>query len=116
MSLKAQTHFNTIRNVWVISPHWLVHPHLILPNASHAYAAALPSRSDSNTTPHLHPHHSLHFHPPLPSLCLRGAPQHASDTASHPYACVVPSQHCLPSLRLECPPDMLPTPLILTLV
>ncbi|MBW0585484.1 hypothetical protein O181_125199 [Austropuccinia psidii MF-1] len=43
MSLKAQTHSNTIRNVWVISPHWLPHPRLILPNASHAYAPAPPS-------------------------------------------------------------------------
>ncbi|MBW0559432.1 hypothetical protein O181_099147 [Austropuccinia psidii MF-1] len=43
MSLKAQTHFNTIRNVWVISPHWLPHPHLIHPNALHAYAPAPPS-------------------------------------------------------------------------
>ncbi|MBW0569714.1 hypothetical protein O181_109429 [Austropuccinia psidii MF-1] len=25
--------------------------------------------------------------------------RHASNTASHPYPCVVPSQHCLPSLR-----------------
>ncbi|MBW0588891.1 hypothetical protein O181_128606 [Austropuccinia psidii MF-1] len=26
MSLKAQNHFNTIRNIWVISPHWLPPP------------------------------------------------------------------------------------------
>ncbi|MBW0485040.1 hypothetical protein O181_024755, partial [Austropuccinia psidii MF-1] len=26
MSLKAQTHFNTMRNVCVISPHWLPPP------------------------------------------------------------------------------------------
>ncbi|MBW0559041.1 hypothetical protein O181_098756 [Austropuccinia psidii MF-1] len=26
ISLKAQTHFNTICNVWVISPHWLLPP------------------------------------------------------------------------------------------
>ncbi|MBW0575663.1 hypothetical protein O181_115378 [Austropuccinia psidii MF-1] len=44
MSLKAQTHFNTIRNVWVISPHCLPNPHLIRPNALHAYAPAPPSR------------------------------------------------------------------------
>ncbi|MBW0488710.1 hypothetical protein O181_028425 [Austropuccinia psidii MF-1] len=44
MSLKAQTHFNTIHNVRVISPHWLPHPHLIRPNASHAYKPAPPSR------------------------------------------------------------------------
>ncbi|MBW0577729.1 hypothetical protein O181_117444 [Austropuccinia psidii MF-1] len=55
--------------------------------------------------------------------------RHAPDT-TYPYACVVPSQHCLPSLRLrsalptllsililaECPPNMLLTPVILTLV
>ncbi|MBW0540341.1 hypothetical protein O181_080056 [Austropuccinia psidii MF-1] len=44
MSLKAQTHFNTIHNVWVISPHWLPHPHLIRPDASHAYEPTPPSR------------------------------------------------------------------------
>ncbi|MBW0592062.1 hypothetical protein O181_131777, partial [Austropuccinia psidii MF-1] len=44
MSIKAQTHFNTIRNVWVISPHWLAPPHLIRPDALQAYAPAPPSR------------------------------------------------------------------------
>ncbi|MBW0566688.1 hypothetical protein O181_106403 [Austropuccinia psidii MF-1] len=62
MSLKAQTHFNTIRNVWVISPHWLAHPHLIRPDASHAYAPALP--------PHLRPHHSLRFHTPALTIFM----------------------------------------------
>ncbi|MBW0567516.1 hypothetical protein O181_107231 [Austropuccinia psidii MF-1] len=41
---QSQTHFNTICNVWVISPHWLPHPHLICPDASHAYAPTPPSR------------------------------------------------------------------------
>ncbi|MBW0554865.1 hypothetical protein O181_094580 [Austropuccinia psidii MF-1] len=40
-----------------------------------------------------HRHYHLYAHL-VPS-------QHASDTASHPYACVVPSRHCLPSLRLR---------------
>ncbi|MBW0560385.1 hypothetical protein O181_100100 [Austropuccinia psidii MF-1] len=44
MSLKAQTPFNTICNVWVISPHWLAHPCPIFPNALHAYVPAPPSR------------------------------------------------------------------------
>ncbi|MBW0580714.1 hypothetical protein O181_120429 [Austropuccinia psidii MF-1] len=43
---------------------------------------------------------------------------------TYPYACVVPSRHCLRSALLtllttltltECTPNMLPTPLILTL-
>ncbi|MBW0550965.1 hypothetical protein O181_090680 [Austropuccinia psidii MF-1] len=37
--------------------------------------------------------------PPLPSLRLCSALQHASDTGYHPYACGVPSRHCLPSLH-----------------
>ncbi|MBW0581640.1 hypothetical protein O181_121355 [Austropuccinia psidii MF-1] len=44
ISLKAQTHFNTNHNVWVISTHWLPHPHLILPDALHAYEPTPPSR------------------------------------------------------------------------
>ncbi|MBW0586345.1 hypothetical protein O181_126060 [Austropuccinia psidii MF-1] len=56
--------------------------------------------------------------------------QHASDAAYHPYACIVPTQHAsntsyhpyscsalptclqhhLPSLHLQCPPNMPPTP------
>ncbi|MBW0575458.1 hypothetical protein O181_115173 [Austropuccinia psidii MF-1] len=44
MSLKAQTHFNTICNVWKISPLWLPHSHLIHLDALHAYAPAPPSR------------------------------------------------------------------------
>ncbi|MBW0584320.1 hypothetical protein O181_124035 [Austropuccinia psidii MF-1] len=66
MSLKAQTNFNTICNAWVISPHWLQHPHLILPNASHAYAPAPPPISVLTTPYDFTP-------PPLPSLCSRGA-------------------------------------------
>ncbi|MBW0579345.1 hypothetical protein O181_119060 [Austropuccinia psidii MF-1] len=80
--------------------------------------------------PHLRPHHSLRFHTPaLTILTLAECPPNTI----YPYACVVPSQHCLPSLRLrsalptysrhclpslclECPPNMLPTQLILTLV
>ncbi|MBW0479842.1 hypothetical protein O181_019557 [Austropuccinia psidii MF-1] len=89
MLLKAQTHFNTICNVWVISPHCLAHPHLIRPNASHAYAPAPPSRSDSDTAPHLLPHHSLRFHTPTLTIYM----------------------------LTWFPPDMPPTPLaILTLV
>ncbi|MBW0508986.1 hypothetical protein O181_048701 [Austropuccinia psidii MF-1] len=105
MSLKAQTHFNTIHNVWVITPHGAT---------QHA--------------PHLHPHHSLCFRtpassspwltilkllqgpqvrpptPPSPPLRLVAPAayhpyacgvhsQHASNAAYHPYACIVPAQH-----------------------
>ncbi|MBW0481094.1 hypothetical protein O181_020809 [Austropuccinia psidii MF-1] len=132
MSLKAQTHFNTICNFWVISPHWLPPPRCV------AYLCA-------RTAPHLCPHHSLCFHTPTLTIltCSQHAPdtayhpyacrapsrhapdttypyacvvpsRHASNTANHPYACRVPSQHCLPSLCLW---SALPTPLmILTLV
>ncbi|MBW0529304.1 hypothetical protein O181_069019 [Austropuccinia psidii MF-1] len=95
MSLKAQTHFNTICNVWVISPHWLAHPHLIRPNSSHAYVPAPPSRCDSDTAPPSPSSPLLTLSHPCPShLYAHVVPsQHASDTASHPYACVVPSRH-----------------------
>ncbi|MBW0575347.1 hypothetical protein O181_115062 [Austropuccinia psidii MF-1] len=81
----------------------------------HPYACVVRSQHAPNT--------AYHFY-----AC--GVPsQHAPDT-TYPYACVVPSRHCLPSLcsrsalptlltilmLAECPPDMLPTPLILTLV
>ncbi|MBW0494116.1 hypothetical protein O181_033831 [Austropuccinia psidii MF-1] len=70
------------------------------------------------------------------SLRLAVPSRHASNAAYNPYACSslptclrhrLPSlrspsalptclQHCLPSLRLQCTPDMPPTPLnILTL-
>ncbi|MBW0580408.1 hypothetical protein O181_120123 [Austropuccinia psidii MF-1] len=78
-----------------------------------------------------------HFNPSLPTIIETDAPNYAlghqgkscincrrltsrrtacpPDTAYHPYARGVPSRHCLPSLRSECPPDMLLTLLILTL-
>ncbi|MBW0479928.1 hypothetical protein O181_019643 [Austropuccinia psidii MF-1] len=67
MSLKTQTHFNTIHNVRMRLRHFppisvLATPHPFTPRPYHLYAHVVPS-------------------------------QHASDTASHPYACVVPSPH-----------------------
>ncbi|MBW0517897.1 hypothetical protein O181_057612 [Austropuccinia psidii MF-1] len=74
MSLKAQTHFNTICNVWVISPHWLPHAHLICPDALHACGPHRPPDETATlppisvlTTPY------TFTPPPLPSLCSRGA-------------------------------------------
>ncbi|MBW0555089.1 hypothetical protein O181_094804 [Austropuccinia psidii MF-1] len=111
VSLKAQTHFNTIHNVRVISPLWLPHPHLIRHNYLHVYEPALPSRLDSDTAPPLRPHHSLRFHTPahtifmltwctpnmLPTsliLTLAQVPsQYAPDTAYDHYARGVHSQH-----------------------
>ncbi|MBW0545321.1 hypothetical protein O181_085036 [Austropuccinia psidii MF-1] len=71
--------------------------------AYHPYACVVPSRHAPNTT---YPYAWL-----VPS-------QHASDTACHPYALRLCS--ALPTLLTiltlaECPPDMLLTPLILTL-
>ncbi|MBW0588496.1 hypothetical protein O181_128211 [Austropuccinia psidii MF-1] len=55
--------------------------------------------------PHLHPHHSLRFHTPaLTIVTLAGCPPDTTD----PYACVVPSQHCLPSLCLKIPSQHAP--------
>ncbi|MBW0465752.1 hypothetical protein O181_005467 [Austropuccinia psidii MF-1] len=57
---------------------------------------------------------------PHPPSRLLTPTQHASDIAYHPYAhSALPKclQCCLPSLRLQCPPDMPPMLLtILTLV
>ncbi|MBW0560044.1 hypothetical protein O181_099759 [Austropuccinia psidii MF-1] len=81
MSLKAQTDFNTTRNVRVISPHWLLHPRLILPTSLHAYAPALPSRRDSDTVLSSPPSHPCPYY-----LYTHMVPsQHASATAYHPY-------------------------------
>ncbi|MBW0504268.1 hypothetical protein O181_043983 [Austropuccinia psidii MF-1] len=99
MSLKAQTPFNTIRNIWVISPHWLLPPrHLAClractappspssplltlshPRPYHPYACVVPCRHASSTASHPYAH-------VVPS-------QHASDNAYHPYTRLVPSQH-----------------------
>ncbi|MBW0591090.1 hypothetical protein O181_130805 [Austropuccinia psidii MF-1] len=43
---------------------WLQHPRLTLSNPQHDYAAAPPSRCDSDTATHLFPYHSLRFHTP----------------------------------------------------
>ncbi|MBW0551960.1 hypothetical protein O181_091675 [Austropuccinia psidii MF-1] len=81
---------------------WLLHPRLILSNPYHAYTPTPPSRCDSNTAPHLCPHHSLCFHTPAAN---KVPSQHASNAAYHPYTCVVPSQHasnaaCHPSAHV----------------
>ncbi|MBW0521685.1 hypothetical protein O181_061400 [Austropuccinia psidii MF-1] len=133
MSLKAQTHFNTICNVWVISPHWLTHPHLICPKASHAYTPA----PDTAYHPYARGVPSQHAPDTAdPYTCVVPSP-HAPDITYHPYACEVPSRHApstayhpyahgvpshmLPTLLTiltlaECNPNMLPTLLtILTL-
>ncbi|MBW0465526.1 hypothetical protein O181_005241 [Austropuccinia psidii MF-1] len=79
MSLKTQTHFNTICKVWVITPH------------------GARQQCDSNTaltTPYAHAVHSQHasetaYHPYTHIVPSR----HASDAAYHPSAHIVPSQH-----------------------
>ncbi|MBW0573658.1 hypothetical protein O181_113373 [Austropuccinia psidii MF-1] len=65
----------------------------------HPYACGVPSRHASDAAYH-------------PYTCIVPA-QHASDAAYHPYACsALPTclWRCLPSLFLQCPPDMPPTP------
>ncbi|MBW0581319.1 hypothetical protein O181_121034 [Austropuccinia psidii MF-1] len=139
MSLKAQTHFNTICNVRVITSHGatkqfgmltfvdemtsarppghlnplpcllsrlnlLPHPRLILQRLSMLTCPHYSPNETPTLPPHLRPYHSLHFHTPALTMftLAEGPPdmaptplpsQHASDTAYHPYACVVPSQH-----------------------
>ncbi|MBW0535160.1 hypothetical protein O181_074875 [Austropuccinia psidii MF-1] len=143
MSLKAQTHFNTIRNVWVFSTHWLPPPQRLACLRAHTALQMrlrhCPPISVLNTPYAFTP-------PPLPSLCAWSAlltlltilmlaqcppdttypytcvvpSRHASDTAYHPYACVEPSRHAFDTTYHPyacCPPDMPMTQLtILTLV
>ncbi|MBW0556390.1 hypothetical protein O181_096105 [Austropuccinia psidii MF-1] len=82
MSLKAQTHFYTIRNVWVISPHCLLPPQRL---ACLPACTAPPSPSSPLLT-------LSHTHPDHPYACVVPS-RHASDTAYHPYARGVPSRH-----------------------
>ncbi|MBW0561283.1 hypothetical protein O181_100998 [Austropuccinia psidii MF-1] len=75
------------------------HPHtslrLLSPAAYHPYARGVPSQHASNSTYH-------------PYTCIMPT-QHASNAAYHHYACSAgPTclQCCLPSLRLQCPPNI----------
>ncbi|MBW0493133.1 hypothetical protein O181_032848 [Austropuccinia psidii MF-1] len=73
---------------------------LLSPTAYHPYAHGMPSRHASNAAYH-------------PYTCIVPA-RHASNAAYHPYACsALPAclQRCLPSLRLQCHPNMPLTPL-----
>ncbi|MBW0589748.1 hypothetical protein O181_129463 [Austropuccinia psidii MF-1] len=83
--------------------------------AYHPYTHLVPSQHASDTAYH-------------PYACMPS--RHSSDASYHPYAHLVPSQHasdtayypyacsalltclrcCLPSLCLQCPPDMPPIP------
>ncbi|MBW0525202.1 hypothetical protein O181_064917 [Austropuccinia psidii MF-1] len=77
--------------------------------------------------PHLRPHHSLRFRTPASSspwlkilMLLRGPqvmpPTLPSPPLMPPCTCPTCLQRCLPSLRLQCPPNMPPMQLtILTL-
>ncbi|MBW0585344.1 hypothetical protein O181_125059 [Austropuccinia psidii MF-1] len=77
MSLKAQIHFNTIRNVWMRLRHCPPSPSSPLLTLSHPcpyppYTCVVPSQHASDTAYHPYTH---------------GVPsQHAPDTAYHPYA------------------------------
>ncbi|MBW0582845.1 hypothetical protein O181_122560 [Austropuccinia psidii MF-1] len=88
----------------------LLHPCLIFSLAYNTYTPAGPSSNASNAT--LTP-----LTPPcthlLPSLLSWMPAQNASDAAYHPYdLSALPTclQCCLPSLYLQCPPYMPPTP------
>ncbi|MBW0484094.1 hypothetical protein O181_023809 [Austropuccinia psidii MF-1] len=72
------------------------------PRPYHLYAHVVPSRHASNTASH--PCACVVPSPHAPNTAYhpyaRGVPsRHAPDT-TYPYACVVPSQHWLPSLHL----------------
>ncbi|MBW0553833.1 hypothetical protein O181_093548 [Austropuccinia psidii MF-1] len=112
MSLKAQTHFNTIGNVQVISPHWLPPPQRL---ACFRARTALQMRLrhcppiSVLTTPY------AFTPPPLPFLRSKSA---------LPTPLILTLAECPPNMLLtlltilmlaECPPNMLPTPLIFKL-
>ncbi|MBW0500018.1 hypothetical protein O181_039733 [Austropuccinia psidii MF-1] len=106
ISLKAQTHFNTIHNARGTSPHWLLPPQRL---GCLRACTALQMRLRNCplisvlTTPY------VFTPPPLPSLRLQSAlptcsqhslpslcsvpSRHAPDTIYHPYARRVPSRH-----------------------
>ncbi|MBW0532282.1 hypothetical protein O181_071997 [Austropuccinia psidii MF-1] len=77
---------------------------LCTPNTTYPYACVVPSQHAPNTA--VHPY------------AWGGPSPHAPNT-TYPYACVVPSQHAPDTayhpMLAECPPNMLLTPLILTL-
>ncbi|MBW0498448.1 hypothetical protein O181_038163 [Austropuccinia psidii MF-1] len=73
--------------------------HLILLATNHPYPCGVPSQHASDATYHH-------------CACIVPA-RHASEAAYHPYACsslLTCLQRCLLSLRLQCPPNMPPTP------
>ncbi|MBW0547160.1 hypothetical protein O181_086875 [Austropuccinia psidii MF-1] len=59
MLLKAQTHFNTLRNVWVITPHGATQHMLMRPHP--------PPNETPTPPPNLRPHHNLRFRIPASS-------------------------------------------------
>ncbi|MBW0583254.1 hypothetical protein O181_122969 [Austropuccinia psidii MF-1] len=75
MSLKAQTHFNTIRNVWVISPHWLPHHPPNLPRCFACLRARTALQMRLRYCPNISVLTTPYAFtpPPLPSLCSHGA-------------------------------------------
>ncbi|MBW0577845.1 hypothetical protein O181_117560 [Austropuccinia psidii MF-1] len=102
MSLKAQTYFNTICNVLVISPHWLPPPRCLA--CLCARTTLLMRLRDCPpisvlTTPY------AFTHLPLPSLRLRSTLltclQHRFTSLHLQSALPTCFRHCLPSLRLR---------------
>ncbi|MBW0585425.1 hypothetical protein O181_125140 [Austropuccinia psidii MF-1] len=118
-------------------PYACVVPSQCAPNTTYPYGCVVPSQHAPNTAYHPYCPPNTAYHPYtcgvpsqhalslrlcsslptcsqhcLPPLRSRSALRHAPNT-TYPYACVVPSPHYLPSLRLR---SALPTPLILRLV
>ncbi|MBW0493472.1 hypothetical protein O181_033187 [Austropuccinia psidii MF-1] len=101
MSLKAQTHFNTIRNVRVISPHCLPPPQrLACLSPRTALQMRLRHCPPSQSSPVLTLSHPCPYHP---YTCVVPS-RHASDTAYHPYACECPPKTAYHPYARECPP------------
>ncbi|MBW0465762.1 hypothetical protein O181_005477 [Austropuccinia psidii MF-1] len=108
MSLKAQTHFHTTCNVWVITPHCATQQFSMLilvhektsAHCLHSYAPTPPPDETLILAPHLRPHHSLRFRTPphlllgLQSLCCCGALKLCLQRHPQPpFRLLAPAQH-----------------------
>ncbi|MBW0481791.1 hypothetical protein O181_021506 [Austropuccinia psidii MF-1] len=113
MSLKAQTHFNTIRNVWVITPHGATQPFGMLTFVDQMTSAAPPGHLTH--LPCLLSHLNLPPHPRLilPTLSMLRCLYHPPDEVPtlpphffpHHYLCFHTPTLTLFTL-VECPPNM----------
>ncbi|MBW0551904.1 hypothetical protein O181_091619 [Austropuccinia psidii MF-1] len=86
MTLKAQTHFQTICNVWVITPHGATQKFCMLILVHESLLAPSQNASDSAYHPYARIALPTCLRRSLPSLCSWMPARHASDASYHLYA------------------------------